>query len=97
MHLFTWTDTDYQFHADHLSSSIEKWIVKCPQDPSTGTLLKRQRRFAKYERELFRCGDDIDALNRFADAQIIAFRKIIKKYKVCMVFFSPVFPHTPSR
>jgi len=29
-----------------------------------------------------RCGDDIQALSRFANAQIVAFRKILKKYRV---------------
>lgn len=46
-------------------------------------MLKRQRRVARYERELFQVGDEIQALSRFAQAQVVAFRKIIKKYKVC--------------
>ena len=44
--------------------------------------IKHQRRFAKYERELLRCGGDIQALERFVKAQTVAFRKITKKYKV---------------
>lgn len=44
--------------------------------------IKYQRRFAKYERELVRCGGDIQALSRFTNAQVVAFRKILKKYKV---------------
>jgi hypothetical protein len=44
--------------------------------------LRRQRQFAKYERELLRCGDDLQALGRFVNAQLMAFRKITKKYKV---------------
>ncbi len=43
--------------------------------------MKRQRRFAKYERELLDCGDDMYALERFSKAQVTAFRKILKKYK----------------
>jgi len=43
--------------------------------------LKRQRRFARYEQTLLQCGDDIQSLQRFVDAQIVAFRKICKKYR----------------
>lgn len=43
--------------------------------------LKRQQRFAKYEQQLLQCGDDIRALQRFVNAQIVAFRKILKKYR----------------
>ena len=44
--------------------------------------LRRQRRLAKYERELLKCGDELNGLGRFVKAQIVAFRKILKKYKV---------------
>jgi len=30
----------------------------------------------------FRCGDEIRSLQRFTDAQRVAFHKILKKYKV---------------
>lgn len=30
-----------------------------------------------------RCGDDLKLLNRFVEAQRMAFHKILKKYKVC--------------
>lgn len=43
--------------------------------------LRRRQRFAKYERELLRCSDDIRCLQRFVDAQVVAFRKILKKYR----------------
>lgn len=43
--------------------------------------LKRRQRFAKYEQTLLKCGDDIKSLQRFVDAQIVAFRKILKKYR----------------
>lgn len=66
----------------HLESSIDRWLGKRPEHPTTSEFLKQQRRFAKYDRELMRCSDDINALTRFANAQIVAFRKIIKKYKV---------------
>jgi hypothetical protein len=43
--------------------------------------LKRQRRFAKHENELLQCRDDIQSLQRFVGAQVVAFRKILKKYR----------------
>lgn len=43
--------------------------------------MKRQRRFAKHENELLQCGDDIQFLQRFVGAQVVAFRKILKKYR----------------
>jgi hypothetical protein len=58
--------------------------------------LKRQRRFAKYEREALRCGEEINALSRFTSAQVTAFRKIIKKYKVGTCNSAP-FCHRTSR
>jgi hypothetical protein len=65
----------------HLQSRINRWLGKQEEHPSISQSLRQQRRFAKYERELSQCGDDIHALSRFANAQIVAFRKIIKKYK----------------
>jgi hypothetical protein len=43
--------------------------------------VRRQRRFAKHENELLQCGDDILSLQRFVGAQVVAFRKILKKYR----------------
>nr|XP_036585104.1 spx domain-containing protein [Colletotrichum truncatum]KAF6794872.1 spx domain-containing protein [Colletotrichum truncatum] len=64
----------------HVSDQVQKLIVKCAEDGDRISL-KRHRRFAKYERDLLRCGEDILALARFINAQIVAFRKITKKYK----------------
>lgn len=44
-------------------------------------MLRRQRRYVKYERDLLHCDGDIHALSRFCSAQVVAFRKILKKYK----------------
>jgi hypothetical protein len=65
----------------HLSRTIEKWLGKQPAEPTTSQNLRFHRRFARYERDLLQCGDDIHALTRFANAQVVAFRKILKKYK----------------
>lgn len=51
-------------------------------DPDNVTR-KRQRKFIKLEREVVRCGDDVQHLQRFVNAQAIGFRKILKKYRVC--------------
>lgn len=40
------------------------------------------RKFARIEREVVRCGDDVQHLQRFVNAQIMAFRKLLKKYRV---------------
>ncbi|KAG5984390.1 hypothetical protein E4U55_004963 [Claviceps digitariae] len=66
---------------EHLASQIQRWIAKFSDADDPTLSFKRQRRFAKYERELLRCGEETLALSRFANAQITAFRKILKKYK----------------
>lgn len=67
---------------EHLASQIQRWVTKYSDANDSTISLKRQRRFAKYERELLRCGEEIHGLSRFANAQVVAFRKILKKYKV---------------
>ena len=67
----------------HLARAIERWIGKQPAEPTTSQTLRQHRRFARHERDLLQVGDDIHALTRFANAQVVAFRKILKKYKVC--------------
>lgn len=37
----------------------------------------------RLEREALRCGHDVQDLQRFVNAQVMAFRKILKKYRVC--------------
>ncbi|KAK2589452.1 hypothetical protein QQS21_012871 [Conoideocrella luteorostrata] len=66
---------------EHLASKVQRWIAKYSDGNDTTLSLKRQRRFAKFERELLRCGEENQALSRFANAQVVAFRKILKKYK----------------
>ncbi|KND89723.1 Uncharacterized protein TOPH_05766 [Tolypocladium ophioglossoides CBS 100239] len=66
---------------EYLNSNIQRWIRKYADGSGTCISLKRQRRFARYDRELLRCGEDVQALSRFANAQVVAFRKILKKYR----------------
>ncbi|KAI0967357.1 hypothetical protein F4678DRAFT_465603 [Xylaria arbuscula] len=64
----------------HISTLVHRLMLKCDND--TGDLsTKRKRRFIKYHTQAEECGQDIKALGRFVDAQITAFRKILKKYK----------------
>ncbi|KAK4240191.1 hypothetical protein C8A03DRAFT_42232 [Achaetomium macrosporum] len=65
----------------HLSGQIHRLILRCATSGRDRIPLKRQLRFAKSEQMLLQCGDDIKALQRFVNAQIIAFRKILKKYR----------------
>ncbi|KAK1828150.1 xenotropic and polytropic retrovirus receptor 1 [Podospora conica] len=66
----------------HLSNQIHRLLVgRAPSPSDHRASLKRQRRFARYEQSLLQCGDDIQSLQRFVDAQIVAFRKICKKYR----------------
>ncbi|CCF44768.1 SPX domain-containing protein [Colletotrichum higginsianum] len=64
----------------YVSDQLQKLIVKCAEEGDRISI-KRHRRFAKYERDLLRCGEETLALARFINAQITAFRKITKKYK----------------
>ncbi|KAL2129499.1 hypothetical protein VTI74DRAFT_7667 [Chaetomium olivicolor] len=65
----------------HLSNQVHRLILRCATSGRDRVPLKRQQRFAKYEQTLLQCGDDIKSLQRFVNAQIVAFRKILKKYR----------------
>ncbi|PFH60700.1 hypothetical protein XA68_10499 [Ophiocordyceps unilateralis] len=66
---------------EHIDTHLHRWLRKHADDAGVPLSLRRQRRLARYERELLRCGRDILALSRFANAQVVAFRKILKKYR----------------
>ncbi|KAI0537238.1 hypothetical protein GGR58DRAFT_358414 [Xylaria digitata] len=63
----------------HLSDLVHQLMLKCAD--TRGLSAKRQRRFVKYHTQIEECGRDVKALGRFVDAQVTAFRKILKKYK----------------
>lgn len=65
----------------HLSDQIHRLLIRCTDDSRQRMPLKRQRKFLKLEREVNTCGDEIQDLQRFVNAQVQAFRKILKKYK----------------
>ena len=66
---------------DHLEHAIARLAERCAIAPAT---LKSHKRLLRYQQDVLRCGEDIQALARFTHAQIEAFRKILKKYKVCV-------------
>ncbi|KAG7129607.1 hypothetical protein HYQ44_001602 [Verticillium longisporum] len=68
---------------ESISVQINRLIARCDLEGAAGISLKRQRKFSRYERDLLRCQEDILALPRFINAQVTAFRKILKKYKKC--------------
>jgi hypothetical protein len=70
-------------NAGHLKTRSNRWIGKRAEQQSISEARKHWR-VAKYERELLRYGDDIRNNSRFANAQVIGFQKIIKKYQVCI-------------
>ncbi|KAI0110826.1 hypothetical protein GGR51DRAFT_557827 [Nemania sp. FL0031] len=63
----------------HLTGLVHQLMLRCAD--TRGLSNKRQRRFVKYQTQIEECGHDIKALNRFVNAQVTAFRKILKKYK----------------
>ncbi|KAJ3517189.1 hypothetical protein NM208_g14740 [Fusarium decemcellulare] len=82
LHLFVCSKADeISRRLEHLAKNINRWASKPQEEMTEDSAIKHQRRFAKYERELLRCGGDIQALERFVKAQTVAFRKITKKYK----------------
>lgn len=67
---------------ESLSDELQRLIVRCANTQPGSIPRKRQRKFSRLEREVLQCGDDIQHLQRFVNAQAIAFRKILKKYRV---------------
>jgi hypothetical protein len=82
----SWMACDYMpkltSKLEYLAKNIDRWALKNQDQLADDFTIKHQRRFTTYERELVRCGRDIQALKRFIKAQTIAFRKITKKFEV---------------
>ncbi|CAJ2502361.1 Uu.00g097550.m01.CDS01 [Anthostomella pinea] len=80
VHLFVTSKADeIARRLRHLSDLLNQLIIRCAD--SRGVSVKRQRRFSRYQSQIEECGRDTRALARFVDAQVTAFRKILKKYK----------------
>ncbi len=67
---------------EHISDQIHRLLLRGTTSARGTAAFKRQRRFAKCERSVLQLHDEIKDLSRFVNAQIVAFRKILKKYKV---------------
>ncbi|KAG9244833.1 hypothetical protein BJ878DRAFT_541881 [Calycina marina] len=65
----------------HLHTVVLKLLSRLPYSNGRPMSNKRRERFAKYDNQIERCGEDVKQLQRFVDAQRIAFHKILKKYK----------------
>lgn len=65
----------------HVSDQIHRLILRSTASPRPGVSQKRLRKFAKFERDVVQCTEDTRNLSRFVNAQVVAFRKILKKYQ----------------
>ncbi|EXK23758.1 hypothetical protein FOMG_19481 [Fusarium oxysporum f. sp. melonis 26406] len=82
LHLFVLSKADeISRRLEYLAKNIDRSASKDQDQLADDFAIKHQRRFTKYEWELVRCGGDIQALERFIKTQIIAFRKITKKFE----------------
>ncbi|KAL2264951.1 hypothetical protein VTJ83DRAFT_7461 [Remersonia thermophila] len=84
VHLFVSSKADeIARRLQHLSGLVHRLMLRCATSPSSAPRmpLKRRQRFARYERMVLQCGQDIKLLRRFVSAQMLAFRKILKKYR----------------
>lgn len=68
---------------DFLQKAIPRLLARIVYGNDNGKPVsqKKWEKFAKYDRQIAKCGDEIKALQRFVDAQRTAFHKILKKYK----------------
>ncbi|EGS20099.1 uncharacterized protein CTHT_0046040 [Thermochaetoides thermophila DSM 1495] len=75
VHLFvTSTADEVARRLAHISSVLDRTLARQPS-------LKRVQRLARCEQELLSCANDVASLKRFVSAQVMAFRKILKKYR----------------
>ncbi|KUJ15647.1 SPX-domain-containing protein [Mollisia scopiformis] len=67
----------------YLQKLVVKLLARCADSAAIGKPMssKRREKFARYDIQIERCGEDIRSLQRFTAAQRMAFHKILKKYK----------------
>ncbi|KAL2073753.1 hypothetical protein VTL71DRAFT_11079 [Oculimacula yallundae] len=65
----------------HLQKVVLRLLARTSRRPGCEILQKQRDKFARYNVQIERCGDDIRYLQRFVSAQRMAFHKILKKYK----------------
>ncbi|TAQ90181.1 hypothetical protein B7494_g1485 [Chlorociboria aeruginascens] len=64
----------------YCQSNLHKLLVHC-ENRNGRISPKKRERFAKYDSQITRCGQDIASLQRYIEAQRTAIRKILKKYQ----------------
>ncbi|TVY22307.1 Uncharacterized protein LHYA1_G008723 [Lachnellula hyalina] len=64
-----------------LEKVITRLLQRCANTTGKPMSQKRREKFAKYDNQIIKCGDDIKNLQRFITAQRTAFYKILKKYR----------------
>ncbi|PVH80626.1 SPX-domain-containing protein [Cadophora sp. DSE1049] len=66
----------------HLQKVVLRLLARTTRSSDSDPISQKHRdKFARYNVQIERCGDDIRSLQRFVSAQRVAFHKIIKKYK----------------
>jgi hypothetical protein len=70
---------------EYLAKNIDRWALKNKNQLADDFVIKHQRRFTKYERELVRCGSDIQALERFIKTQTIASERSPKIFRCAIM------------
>ncbi|RDW91344.1 SPX-containing protein [Coleophoma crateriformis] len=66
---------------EHLHKSVVRSLARLTYTNGKPVSQRRRDKFAKYNGLITRCGDDLRDLDRFVEAQRVAFHKILKKYK----------------
>jgi hypothetical protein len=73
--------------AEYLQNLVGRLLARSSFNRADGKPIsaKKREKFAKYDIQIEKCGEDIRLVQRFVGAQRVAFHKILKKYKVCQV------------
>ncbi|ESZ92351.1 hypothetical protein SBOR_7261 [Sclerotinia borealis F-4128] len=64
----------------YLSNIVLRLLARCAESSSGQMTRKRMNKFPKYNTQIESCGDDLAKLDRFVEAQRVAFYKLLKKY-----------------
>lgn len=72
---------------EYLSNIVLRLLARCAESSSGQMTRKRMNKFSKYNTQIESCGDDLAKLDRFVDAQRVAFFKLLKKYTVWIIIY----------
>ncbi|KAM0165419.1 hypothetical protein ACHAQE_000156 [Botrytis cinerea] len=64
----------------YLSTIVLRLLARCAESSNGQMTRKRMNKFSKYNMQIESCGDDLARLDRFVEAQRVAFYKLLKKY-----------------